>query len=114
MNTPRFLLSLGFAASLHASVPEHVPDFRAYVDGKPLELHEFPQGAFGLPEVAHPVDMELRTGFDVRWVTVRPLSAGIAASIAADHRSVSFRVGTIFQASCAHSAPVRVSPIPSE
>ncbi len=93
MNTPRFLLSLGFAASLHASVPEHVPDFRAYVDGKPLELHEFPQGAFGLPEVAHPVDMELRTGFDVRWVTVRPLSAGIAASIAADHRSVSFRVG---------------------
>jgi hypothetical protein len=41
-------------------------------------------------EVAGPVDVEIRLGFDVRWVDVRPRSAGVAAAIAADHRSVRF------------------------
>jgi len=87
------ILALGLAASLRGSTPSPpapAPDFQAQVNGQPLELHEFSKGAFGLFEVASPVDVEIRLGFDVRWVNVRPKSARIAASIGADHRSVRF------------------------
>ena len=64
------------------------PDFRVTVEDRPIDLHDFPQGAFGLFEVTRPAKVEIRTGFDVRWVNVRPRSAGVAAVIAADHRGV--------------------------
>ena len=88
------ILALGFAACLRASAqgPATAPDFQAYLDGRPLELHDFLQGAFGLFEAAGPADMEIRTGFDVRWVDVRPGSVGVEATIGADHRSVRFRM----------------------
>jgi Glycosyl hydrolases family 28 len=84
------ILVLGFAASLRASTP--APDFQAFVDGKPLELHGFTQGSFGLFEIAKPVEVEIQLGFDVRWVNVRPLSAHVGATIGPDHRSVRFRM----------------------
>src|SRR5476649_2361507 len=72
------------------------PDFRAEVAGHPLELHEFTQGAFAPFECDSPTEVIIRTGFDVRWVNVRPRSSGIAATIAPDHRSVRFRIsGTL-------------------
>ncbi len=68
------------------------PDFQAEVRGRPIELHDFLQGAFGLFEISGPADVEIRTGFDVRWVNVRPRSAGVVPSISADHHSVRFQV----------------------
>ena len=72
------------------AVPDAAPpaDFQAYAQGRRIELHDFPQGAFGLFEIARPERVEIRTGFDVRWVNVRPRSAGVAAVIGADHRGV--------------------------
>jgi Glycosyl hydrolases family 28 len=98
MRTTNFtgILALGFAVSLNASVPAPASDFQAAVNGEPLELHEFTQGAFGLFELAKPVDVEIRLGFDVWWINVRPKSAHIDASIGADHRSVRFKMtGTV-------------------
>jgi hypothetical protein len=94
MKTQIFLgiLTVGLASQLRAQIPATAPEFQAYVDGRSLVLHEFTQGAFGLFEVAKPVDVEIRTDFDVRWVNVRPRSSGIAASIGDDHRSVRFKV----------------------
>jgi|ERR1017187_1501535 hypothetical protein len=95
INPPLWGFALGSFAALLAPVltlRAAAPDFRVLVGGQPVELHEFPQGAFGLFEVVRPVDVDLRTGFDVRWVNVRPLSAGVSASIAGDHRSVRFNV----------------------
>ena len=93
INPPFWVFALGSAVALPApTLRAAEPDFQAFVSGQPLQLHGFLQGAFGLFEVASPVDVEIRTGFDVRWVNVRPLSAGVSASIAGDHRSVRFKV----------------------
>jgi hypothetical protein len=68
------------------------PLYTVSIGGHAVELHDFAQGAFGVFEVAHPVEIEIRAGFDVRWVEVRPKSAGITAVIGNDHRSVRFRL----------------------
>ncbi len=67
-------------------------DFHAAVDGRALELHDFTQGAFGLLEVSGPRELAIGTTFDVRWVDVRPRSAGITAVISPDHRGVRFEL----------------------
>jgi hypothetical protein len=65
------------------------------VNGQPLALHDFRQGAFGLFELAQPAEVVVRTDFDVRWVDIRPQSAGVAAVIGSDHHTVRFRLGTV-------------------
>jgi len=95
MNQSLSVLALGLAALAPASgatPAEPPPEFQAYVDGQPLRLHGFAQGAFGLFEVARPAEVEIRTGFEVRWADVRPRSAGIVPSIGGDHRSLRFRL----------------------
>jgi hypothetical protein len=95
INNLLWVFVVAFASALVAATPAlraADPDFEAVIAGKTLELHGFAQGAFGLPEVTGPVDVEIHTGFDVRWVNVRPLSAGITAAIAADHKSVRFKM----------------------
>jgi hypothetical protein len=71
---------------------EPEPEFRVQAGGRDLDLHEFPQGAFAVFEVAAPQEVEIRTGFDLRWVNVRPRSAQVTPVIGADHRSVRFRL----------------------
>jgi hypothetical protein len=83
---------VGLASSLCGWSQSAPPDFRATLDGQPLELHDFTQGAFGLFEVAGARDVAIGTPFDVRWVDVRPRSAGITASIDPDHHGVRFRM----------------------
>lgn len=85
----RILLVLAILAPalLHAQ-----PLFTASVNGHAIELHDFSKGSFGLFEVARPVDVEVRAGFDVRWVDVRPRSAGIVPVISPDHSTVTFRL----------------------
>jgi len=84
-------------APARAASPAAPPaDFQATLNGQPLELHDFPQGAFGLFGVSGPADVEIRTGFDVRWVNIRPRSAGVVPAIGGDHHGVRFQVpGTI-------------------
>lgn len=94
LSTGLFLLGMG--APLAAWAQSAPADLEASANGAPLQLHSFTEGAFGLVEVAAPLDIDIRTGFDVRWVDVRPRSAGVAASIGPDHHSVRFRVtGTV-------------------
>src|ERR1019366_2121992 len=88
------VVAFGFAAAApsRAASPASAPaDFEARLNGRPLELHDFPQGAFGLFEAAGAAEVEIRTGFDVRWVPVRPRSAGVPPAIGGDHHGVRFR-----------------------
>jgi hypothetical protein len=81
---------VGLSASPTAR-PQAAPvDFQATVSGRPLELHDFTGGAFGVFEAGDPLDVTIGTTFDVRWVDIRPRSAGIAASIGPDHHTVRF------------------------
>jgi Glycosyl hydrolases family 28 len=80
------LCSIGLALTGRAGTTE--PLFQVRVNGQPLDLHEFLQGAFGQFELAQPVEIEIRAAFDVRWVEVRPKSAGIAPVIGSDHQTV--------------------------
>jgi len=68
------------------------PYFTAKVNGRTLPLNEFAQGSFALFELARPVEIEIQAGFDVRWVEVRPKSAGIVAVRAPDHTTVRFTI----------------------
>jgi hypothetical protein len=68
------------------------PDFAVRANGKPVPLHEFGGGAFGHVEIDKPVDVEIRTAFDVRWADVRPRSLGIQPSIGETHDVVRFRL----------------------
>jgi hypothetical protein len=79
---------------LHAQAPPStaVSLFQVTVGKQPVQLHEFGGGAFGLFEVTKPVDVEVRAGFAVRWVDIRPLSAGITPVISPDHSSVRFQL----------------------
>lgn len=88
---PAWIAIVGSGAGA-APYPAAPPEFTATIDGRPLELHEFTQGKFALFELAHPAEVELRAGFDVRWVNVRPKSAGITATIGPDHASVRLRM----------------------
>ena len=85
------LLALAAGALLGLVQLASALEFQVVLDGRPLELHGFEEGAFGIYEMAKPIAVEIRTDFDVRWVVVRPLSAGIAATIAPDHHGVSFQ-----------------------
>jgi Glycosyl hydrolases family 28 len=95
LNQSLGVLSLGLAAlvSARGASPAAPPaDFEATVNGRPALLHDCSLGAFCLFEAAGPAPVEIRTGFDVRWVNVRPRSAGVVAAIGDDHRSVRLRV----------------------
>lgn len=63
----------------------------ATADGRPIGLHSFLEGDFGIFEQSGSAEIEIRVPFDVRWVDVRPKSLGIVPTIAADHRAVRFR-----------------------
>jgi len=79
-----------FALSARAGTSE--PLFQVRVNGQPLDLHEFLQGAFGQFELAQPVEVEIQAAFDVRWVEVRPKSAGITPVIGSDHQTIRFQL----------------------
>lgn len=79
-----------FGALLLLQAPQ--PAFEVRVADTLVPLHEFPRGLFAIFEVARPVDVEIRTNFDVRWVDIRPKSLRIAPVIAADHASFRFRM----------------------
>jgi hypothetical protein len=85
------LLALLF---LQAALPfqQTDPFVTAKVNGRPLPLTAFKQGDFAQFELARPMEIELRAGFDVRWVEVRPKSAGIVPVIGADHATVRFTI----------------------
>jgi hypothetical protein len=68
------------------------PLFEITAGGKRVELHDFPGGVFGQVEIARPTEVEVRARFDIRWVDVRPRSAGIKPAIASDHASFRFRM----------------------
>lgn len=68
------------------------PLFEITAGGQPVELHDFPGGVFGQVEIARPTEIEVRARFDIRWVDIRPKSAGIAPVIAPDHGSFRFRL----------------------
>ncbi|HXQ82120.1 MAG TPA: glycosyl hydrolase family 28 protein [Opitutaceae bacterium] len=101
MKTEQYLivLAIGMAvlAPARAASPAAPPaDFQATLNGEPLQLHDFPQGAFGLFEAAGSAEVEIRAGFEVRWVDVRPRSAGVVPAIGGDHHGVRLRVaGTV-------------------
>lgn len=68
------------------------PLFEITAGGKAVELRDFPGGVFGQVEIARPVEIEVRARFDIRWVDIRPRSAGIAPAIAPDHGSFRFHL----------------------
>lgn len=70
------------------------PLYTATVDQQPVTLHAFSKGSFGIFSMHKPVDVQIRTDFDVRLVVVRPLSTSIHASIDADHRGIRFTAPT--------------------
>lgn len=81
--------SLLLSWMLQAPAP---PLFEITAGGKTVELHDFPGGVFGEVEIARPTEVEVRARFDIRWVDIRPKSAGIKPAIASDHASFRFRM----------------------
>lgn len=98
MPTPKRLIAIlvlciGAPAPVFATPFATRPvEFTADVNGQPLELHECPLGKFALFEVAAPSGVDIRTGFDIRWVNIRPKSAGVIPIIGNDHHGVRFKV----------------------
>jgi hypothetical protein len=94
MKTPRrALLVIATTALLtFARAQDPASTFEVKVNQRPVELHGFLQGDFGLFEQRGPVDVEVRAPFNVRWVDVRPRSSRITPSIGADHRTVRFHL----------------------
>ena len=80
------------AAQVPAGTGQAEPTFQVTADGAGVELHEFPGGVFGQVEVARPVTVEVRADCDIRWVDIRPRSAGIKPAIAPDHGSFRFQL----------------------
>lgn len=90
-----FLSGCVLCGFLHAQsgpplVTAETPFFTATVNHQPLPLHNFDKGSFGIFPLQSPANVQLCEGFDVRWVTVRPLSTEIHATIDANHRCVAF------------------------
>ena len=81
------LLAVAFQV---AQAPE--PMFQVTAGGSAVALHDFPGGVFGQFELTRPVSVEVRAAFDIRWVDIRPKSAGIAPAIAPDHASFRFQM----------------------
>ena len=94
MKTPILVLVLTALAAFipHARAQASDPTFQVTIDQRPVELHGFLQGDFGLFEQRGPVDVEIRASFNVRWVDVRPRSSGITPLIGSDHRTVRFHL----------------------
>jgi hypothetical protein len=89
MNIPILLFSLLSFFQAPSAAPKLL---ELKVAGQPVPLYEFPAGAFAVFEVARPVTVELRAGFDVRWVDIRPLSAGVVPKIGSDHNTLTFQM----------------------
>lgn len=81
--------SLLLSSMLQTSAP---PLFEVTAAGASVELHDFPGGVFGQVEIARPTEIEVRARFDIRWVDIRPKSAGITPVIAPDHERFHFRL----------------------
>jgi hypothetical protein len=79
-----------FLAFMMYQAPD--PMFRVTAGGSAVELHDFPGGVFGQVEITRPITVEVRAAFDIRWVDIRPKSAGITPVIAADHSSFRFQL----------------------
>ena len=92
LTTLPLLTVLFSAAAGRAATPE--PLFHVSVNKQPVELHEFLQGAFGQFELTHAVEVEIRAGFNVRWVDVRPKSAGVTPMIGSDHQTLRLQIKT--------------------
>ena len=91
MRIALLLLSvLLFQAAVPAQAPQSL--FEVKVNGAAIQLYNFHGGSFGLFEVARPAEVEILTGFDVRWVDVRPKSAGVVPIIGPNHDSVRLQV----------------------
>jgi Glycosyl hydrolases family 28 len=75
-----------------ACPPAPLPTFTAMLDGRPLELHGFSGGSFGIFAEDGRSEIVIRTGFDVRWVNVRPLSAQAVYAIGPNHRDISIAI----------------------
>ncbi len=73
--------------------PQPLP-LHVTIAGNELPLHHFNQGSFGNFELTAPVEVVIRADFNVRWVDLRPRSAGVTATIDADHRTIRFRITT--------------------
>ena len=71
---------------------QQAPLVQVTVDGQPLRLHNFHGGYFGQFDLARPAEVVIRADFDVRWVDVRPKSAGVVPVIGADHSTVRLQV----------------------
>jgi hypothetical protein len=95
VKTSKITLLLAMLLPLVAAAAAQQPSCQVTVNGQALALHPFTQGAFGLFELAQPAEIVVHTDFDVRWVDVRPKSAGVAAIIGPDHHTVSFRLGSV-------------------
>ena len=68
--------------------PAPEPMFSAKIDGQPITLHDFNGGSFGIFAAGKPAMVVIHTGFDARWVDVRPLSSRIVPVIAPSHRDI--------------------------
>lgn len=86
------LLALTFAATIPAVAQGNAPTIEVRINGRPAPLHEFHQGTFALIPFEGPMDVEIRTHFNTRWVDVRPLAASIQPVIGADHETVRFHL----------------------
>lgn len=86
------LLTFLLLSSILQAPQQMLPLFEITASGKRVELHDFPGGVFGQVEIARPTEIEVRARFDIRWVDIRPKSAGIRPVIAADHGSFCFRL----------------------
>jgi hypothetical protein len=90
-----------------ACLPGAMPQFAATLNGRPLEMHAFGSGSFAIFELSGPGEVVLHAGFDVRWVNVRPLSAGVVGEIGPNHRDIRIAIKdatpTLSKARCARA-----------
>ncbi len=77
---------------------DKAPRFTARFGASPIELHDSPVATFGIFPWESSGEVTIHTGFEVRWVEVKPLSAGIAATIDGSHREVRFRLNALVPA----------------
>ncbi len=80
----------GIPAAPASALPP--PIFEIHAGGERIPTHDLSAAAFGQFEITRPVEVSIRTEYDVRWVDIRPLSAHIEAVISPDHSTVRFTV----------------------
>jgi Glycosyl hydrolases family 28 len=74
------------------SPPAPPPIFEIRVGGESIPTHDLSAAAFAQFEITRPVEVSIRTEYDVRWVDIRPRSAHIEAAISPDHSTIRFTV----------------------